>query len=331
MKTLYCDGVFDLFHKGHLLHLKQIKNYFKDTKTKLIVGVIDDKTCAEYKRKPIFTENQRKEILDSCKFVDETIITDMLIITEDFLLNNNIAYVFHAFNDDKDKEKQNLFFKIPKEMGIFIPIEYNKGISTSKIIESADWNNIWEMKGKINSQDSYLLNGWEETEFKPDILIKNIEKILNMNKNDRLLEMGCGAGLLSIFLKKYKYFGVDKSSSLVNKHINLFGNIVLNFSSVDIIFKKKYFDYSIVNSMFEYLKDNEEVIKTIDELERVSKKGIFIANIRENTHNKKPDKHKFDGNYKHLILEKSFFLERGYTLVDCYYNDNQRYNAYKLF
>ena len=96
-----------------------------------------------------------------------------------------------------------------------------------------------------------------------------------MNKNDRLLEMGCGAGLLSTFLKKYRYFGVDKSCSLVNKHINLFNNIVLNFSSVDVIFKDNYFDYAIVNSMFEYLKDYEEVKKTVDELERVSKKGVF--------------------------------------------------------
>ena len=187
MKTLYCDGVFDLFHRGHLEHLKKVKNYFKNEETKLIVGIIDDNTCSEYKRKPIFDENKRQAILDSCKYVDETIITDMLIMTNDFLSENNITHVFHAFGDSNDEEKQSLFFKIPKDMGIFIPIEYNKGISTTEIIESNDWANIWEKKGAINTQDAYLLNGWEETEFKPEILIKNIEKNLNMNKNDRLL------------------------------------------------------------------------------------------------------------------------------------------------
>tara|TARA_Y100000589_G_C27152767_1_gene629615 strand:- start:315 stop:1310 length:996 start_codon:yes stop_codon:yes gene_type:complete len=331
MKTLYCDGVFDLFHKGHLEHLKKVKNYFKNEETKLVVGIIDDKTCFEYKRKPIFDQDKRKAILDSCKYVDETIITDMLIMTTDFISENRITHVFHAFGDSKDEEKQDLFFKIPKDMGIFIPIEYNKGISTTEIIESNDWANIWEKKGAINTQDAYLLNGWEETEFKPEILIKNIEKNMNMNENDRLLEMGCGAGLLSTFFKKYRYFGVDKSCSLVNKHINMFNNIVLNFSSVDVIFKNNYFDYAIVNSMFEYLKDYEEVKKTIDELERVSKKGVFIANIREFTHNKKLDKHKFDGVFTHLTLERSFFIEKGYTITDCYHNDKQRYNAYKLF
>ena len=109
-------------------------------------------------------------------------------------------------------------------------------------------------------------------------------------------------------------------------HINLFNNIVLNFSSVDVIFKDNYFDYAIVNSMFEYLKDYEEVKKSVDELERVSKKGVFIANIREFTHNKKLDKHKFDGVFTHLTLERSFFIEKGYTLIDCYHNDKQRYN-----
>ena len=137
----------------------------------------------------------------------------MLIMTNDFLSENNIT---HVCLDSNDEEKQNLFFKIPKDMGIFIPIEYNKGISTTEIIESNDWANIWEKKGAINTQDAYLLNGWEETEFKPEILIKNIEKNMNMNENDRLLEMGCGAGLLSTFLKKYRYFGVNLSSSYLS-------------------------------------------------------------------------------------------------------------------
>ena len=48
MKTLYCDGVFDLFHRGHLEHLKKVKNYFKNEETKLIVAIIDDKTCTDY-------------------------------------------------------------------------------------------------------------------------------------------------------------------------------------------------------------------------------------------------------------------------------------------
>ena len=62
MKILYCDGVFDLFHKGHLTHLKKVKNYFGNEKTKLIVGIVDDKTCLEYKRKPIFSERKRKRL-----------------------------------------------------------------------------------------------------------------------------------------------------------------------------------------------------------------------------------------------------------------------------
>ena len=87
MLNIYCDGVFDLFHKGHLLHLKKIKELF-DEKIFLIVGVIDDQTSIRYKRKPIFNKNQRKEILNSCIYVDKVIVTNMLHMTKQFIVQS---------------------------------------------------------------------------------------------------------------------------------------------------------------------------------------------------------------------------------------------------
>ena len=76
-----------------------------------------------------------------------------------------------------------------------------------------------------------------------------------------ILEMGCGSGYLAQYLNSFKYIGVDLSRNLVNKHINILGNIVLNFSSIDIIFKDRYFDYSLCNNMVEYL-NNFSLLKT---------------------------------------------------------------------
>ena len=39
MKNVYCDGVFDLLHKGHLIHFKKIHEIFNEP-INLIVGVI---------------------------------------------------------------------------------------------------------------------------------------------------------------------------------------------------------------------------------------------------------------------------------------------------
>ena len=329
MLKIYCDGIFDLFHKGHLLHLNKIKKMFNE-EIFLIVGVIDDVTATNYKRKPIMNQETRKEILESCIFVDKVIITDILNITKKFIKDNNIDYIVHAFNNKEDEEKQLDFYKIPKEMNIFKKIDYNKGTSTTEIINSGSWQDIWEKKGNNEILDLSTLNGWEETKFDGKKFIDTVLKFLPINNDEKILEMGCGSGYLAQYLSSFKYIGVDLSRNLVNKHINILGNIVLNFSSIDIIFKDKYFDYSLCNSMLEYLNNFDDLELTINNLERVTKKGLFIGNIRYKTRTKKIDKHKFEGVFSHLVISKDYFLKRGYSVFDSEHNPNERFNAYKL-
>ena len=45
--TIFSDGIFDLFHKGHLKYLKKIKEYFNE-QVYLIVGVINDELSKSY-------------------------------------------------------------------------------------------------------------------------------------------------------------------------------------------------------------------------------------------------------------------------------------------
>ncbi len=69
-KIGYTTGVFDLFHVGHLNVLKRAKlecDY-------LIVGVTSDELCLAAKnRKPIIPFNERMEIVEHIKFVDEVV------------------------------------------------------------------------------------------------------------------------------------------------------------------------------------------------------------------------------------------------------------------
>ena len=83
--------------------------------------------------------------------------------------------------------------------------------------------------------------------------------------------------------------------------------------------------------MLEYLSTLEEVVATLDEIERVSKKGIYIGNIRERTHVEKKEKHKYDGVFTHMVINRSIFIDRGYTIIDSLYDSENRYDAYILF
>lgn len=338
---IYCDGIFDLFHKGHLEHFKKIHQYFK-TPIHLIVGIISDEVAINYKRKPVFNEKKRLKIIESILYVNETFITDTLVLDEIFFDKYKIDYIVHAFNDPSDKNKQTTFFEYAIKANKFIEIDYNVGTSTTKIIESyygtdkvkkheknLKWNEIWENKGIEDTSDLYILNGWENTTFNPQKLIANIINTLYINKDEKILEIGCGAGLLSTFLKDYDYFGLDYSITLVSKHIQLLENIVINFSCTDIIFKDNYFDYVIINSTLEYLNSNEELNKTISEIERITKKGIYIANIRHKMRTIKIDKHKYDGKFSHFVINKEYFSNLGYKIIDSLY-DEDRYDVFKI-
>jgi choline-phosphate cytidylyltransferase len=43
--NVYCDGVFDLCHLGHMKQFEQAANMVKGGR--LIVGVLSDKVCAD--------------------------------------------------------------------------------------------------------------------------------------------------------------------------------------------------------------------------------------------------------------------------------------------
>jgi choline-phosphate cytidylyltransferase len=134
MNIVYIDGVFDLFHKGHLESLFKAKNVYNDfSNTVLIVGIVSDIDCKSYKREPVINENDRVDIIKNIKIVDEIIFPCPLIVTPDFLKDNKIDLVVHGFSSNEDREKQKDFFEKIKDN--FKEIEYYNFISTSDIIK----------------------------------------------------------------------------------------------------------------------------------------------------------------------------------------------------
>lgn len=141
---VYIDGVFDLFHRGHLESLKKSK--FIDDNVTLLVGVISDEDATSYKRKPIINFEDRIEIIKSIKYVDRVIEKCPLIITESFINENKIDLILHGFSNEEDEYKQNDFFKDAKKLGKFKKIDYYDKTSTTDIISK-----ITESKNLLNN------------------------------------------------------------------------------------------------------------------------------------------------------------------------------------
>jgi cytidyltransferase-like protein len=132
---IYVDGVFDMFHRGHLESFKYIKTIYPSSNNKLIVGIINDKDCQSYKREPIINEKDRSEIVKSIKYVDDIIFPAPLIITEEFIKKYNIDKIVHGFSSEKDELNQQILFQIPIRLGIFEKITYYDKLSTTDIIK----------------------------------------------------------------------------------------------------------------------------------------------------------------------------------------------------
>ncbi len=74
-KVGYTQGVYDMFHIGHLNILNNAKAYCEH----LIVGVNSDALVESYKhKKPVICQEERKTIISNIKAVDECFVADTL-------------------------------------------------------------------------------------------------------------------------------------------------------------------------------------------------------------------------------------------------------------
>jgi glycerol-3-phosphate cytidylyltransferase len=73
MKVGFACGVFDLYHAGHVLMLKECKDHCDYLIVALNTAENIDPAINPGKKPPIFSLEERKLIMESCKYVDEVI------------------------------------------------------------------------------------------------------------------------------------------------------------------------------------------------------------------------------------------------------------------
>jgi len=131
--VIYTDGIYDLFHRGHVESFKYCKSMYPNVH--LIVGVFSDKNATGYKRPPVYCEEDRYELVSTNKWVDEVILDCPFIVSKELMEQYNIDLVVHGFSNPSDSSKQEDFFKYPKEINKFMEIPYYSKISTTDIIK----------------------------------------------------------------------------------------------------------------------------------------------------------------------------------------------------
>ena len=128
-KKGYTQGVYDMFHVGHLNLINNAKKYCDY----LIVGVNSDSLVEQYKHKtPVIKEEDRRTIVENIKSVDKAVIADTLDKIEQF---KKLGFDAIFIGDDwKDNPRWVKTAKDLKEYGVdvvFLP--YTHGISSTEL------------------------------------------------------------------------------------------------------------------------------------------------------------------------------------------------------
>ena len=141
-KIGYTQGVYDLFHIGHL----NLLNKAKEQCDYLIVGVNSDELVMNYKNKKThINEYERATIVNAIKSVDQVFIANTLDKKEIYkLVKFDAIFIGDDWkNDERWIKTQEEFAKINVDV-VFLP--YTQGISTTLL--SKQLENSTETKSK---------------------------------------------------------------------------------------------------------------------------------------------------------------------------------------
>ncbi|KJH53651.1 cytidyltransferase domain protein [Dictyocaulus viviparus] len=121
---IFSEGIYDMFHYGHINQLRQVKEAFPNVK--VTVGICSDEMVLKFKGGPlVMSQDERLASVAGCKYVDNVIDHGMFYPTielldklqADLIAHDNIPYLVAGSVD---------CFKLFKESDRFLPTQKRK-------------------------------------------------------------------------------------------------------------------------------------------------------------------------------------------------------------
>ncbi len=126
MPRIYCNGVFDLCHIGHIKQFEQAGKLGE-----VVVGVHSDADVASYKRFPIQTTEERVETVKQMKWVSEVIPNAPLVTTCEFMKAHNLDWILISPEYDCQTDH---YYAEPRAVNKVIVGSRYPHMSTSEIV-----------------------------------------------------------------------------------------------------------------------------------------------------------------------------------------------------
>ena len=135
--------VADMAHIGHVNHVIKSRELAKarsGEEVYMIVGIHSDKVVESYKRKPLFTMEERINLMAQCPGVDEILPNAPLDLTIEYLNELKIDFVCGNLMDGESEsaKRYNAQYKGIIDAGRFLNVPRTEGISTTMLIQRAE-------------------------------------------------------------------------------------------------------------------------------------------------------------------------------------------------
>jgi ethanolamine-phosphate cytidylyltransferase len=159
---VWCDGIYDLCHFGHFNMLRQVS----ELSDEVYVGLCNDEITTQFKGPPVFTQEERIEVVMSCKWATRA-IPDAPWWTSLTVLDS-LGCEMAVHGDDPCITDGVDCYQAIKDAGRFATVPRTKAISTTNLIgrmlrlpkeqlpESIDRAQLLGLAGDASALHTYL-------------------------------------------------------------------------------------------------------------------------------------------------------------------------------